>query len=116
MKKLLTITFMLAFVQVYCQDFVKKLDGTFEYGDALSFENNVFKLVNETADTLSFNAKELAIIHVSKEGFVMKNLQMGNAIFRSNPYGFTIIFPENNLKSDRNFVKKKKENHSPSKS
>lgn len=116
MKKLFTITLMLAFGQVYCQDFVKKSDGTFEYGDALSFENNVFKLVSETADTLVFNAKELAIIHVSKEGFVMKNLQLENAQFRSNEYGFTIIFPENNLKTERNFVKKKKENYSPSKS
>ncbi|MCF8325640.1 MAG: hypothetical protein K9I84_11825, partial [Leadbetterella sp.] len=66
MKKLLTITFLLVFGQVNCQDFVKKSDGSFEYGDALSFENNVFKLVKETADTLVYNAQDLAIIHISK--------------------------------------------------
>jgi hypothetical protein len=114
MKKLLTITFMLAFGQVYCQDFVKKSDGTFEYGDALSFENNVFKLVKETADTLVYNAQDLAIIHISKEGFVIKNLQLKNAQFKSNKHGTTIVFPENNLKSEQNIAKKKKETLTPS--
>jgi hypothetical protein len=106
MKKLLTLTFLLVVGQVYCQDFVKKSDGTYEYGNALSFENNVLKIVNESADTLIFKTEELAIIHISQEGFSMKNLQLQNAQFRSNKYGTTIIFPENNLKSEKKVVKK----------
>ena len=109
MKKLLTITFLLAFGQVYSQDFVKKSDGTYELGNALSLENNVFRLITEDADTLVFQIEELAIIHISKEGFAMKNLQLQNAQFKSNQYGTTIIFPDNNLKSERKFVKRKKD-------
>ncbi len=116
MKKLLTITFLLAFGQVYCQDFVKKSDGSYEFGEALSFENNLLKLVKEEADTLVYNAQDLAIIHISKEGFVMKNLQLKNAKFKSNKHGTTIVFPENNLKSEQNIAKKKKETQTPSKS
>lgn len=116
MKKLLILTFLLAFGQVYCQDFVKKSDGSYEIGEALSFENNLFKLVNEEADTLVYNAQDLAIIHISKEGFVMKNLQLKNAQFKSNKHGTTIVFPENNLKSEQNIAKKKKETQTPSKS
>ncbi|MFN8432343.1 MAG: hypothetical protein U0V04_20360 [Spirosomataceae bacterium] len=109
MKKLLTLTFLLAFGQVYSQDFVKKSDGSYELGNALSLENNVFKLITDDADTLVFKIEELAIIHVSKEGFAMKNLRLQNAQFKSNQYGTTIIFPENKLKSERKLVKRKKE-------
>ena len=116
MKKLLTLIFLLAFGQVYCQDFVKKSDGSYEFGEALSFENNLLKLVKEEADTLVYNAQDLAIIHISKEGFVMKNLQLKNAQFKSNKHGTTIVFPENNLKSEQNIAKKKKETQTPSKS
>jgi hypothetical protein len=109
MKKLLTITFLLVIGQAFSQDFVKKSDGTFQIGSALSLESNVFKLITEEADTLVFKIEELAIIHISKEGFAMKNLQLQNAQFKSNQYGTTIIFPDNNLKSERKFVKRKKE-------
>ncbi len=116
MKKLLTLTFLLAFGRVYCQDFVKKPDGSYEFGVALSFENNVLKLINEEADTLVYNTEDLAVIHISKEGFVMKNLRLKNAQFKTNRHGTTIVFPENNLKSDQNIAKKKKETQTPSKS
>lgn len=109
MKNLLTITFLLAFGQVYSQDFVKKSDGTYELGNALSLENNVFKLITDDADTLVFQIEELAIIHISREGFAMKNLQLQNAQFKSNQYGTTIIFPDNNLKNERKLVKRKKD-------
>ncbi|MBK6976096.1 MAG: hypothetical protein IPH28_02420 [Cytophagaceae bacterium] len=110
MKKLLTITFLLAFGQVYCQDFVKKSDGSYEFGEALSFENNLLKLVKEEADTLVYNAQDLAIIHISKEGFVMKNLQLKNAKFKSNKHGTTIVFPENNLKSEQEYCEEEERN------
>ena len=116
MKKLLTLTFLLAFGQVYCQDFVKKSDGTYKYGEALSLESNVLKLINDSADTLVFKIDDLALIHISKEGFILKNLQLKNAQFKSNKHGTTIVFPENNLKSEQNIAKKKKETQTPSKS
>lgn len=105
MKKLFTITFLLVFGQVYCQDFVKKSDGTYELGEAISLENNVLKFLTKSSDTLIFNVTDLAIIHISKEGFVMKNLQLQNAQFKSNQYGTTIILPENSLKSDKKIGK-----------
>ncbi|OYU94360.1 MAG: hypothetical protein CFE21_16455 [Bacteroidetes bacterium B1(2017)] len=105
MKKLLTLTFLLVFGQVYCQDFVKKSDGTYEQGEAINLENNILKFVSKSSDTLVFNVEDLAVIHISKEGFVMKNLQLQNAQFKSNQYGTTIIFPDNRLKE---IVKKEK--------
>lgn len=101
MKKLLTITFLLVFGQVYCQDFIKKFDGTYEQGEAISLENNILKFISKSSDTLIFNVEDLAIIHISKEGFVMKNLQLQNAQFKSNQYGTTIILPETSLKNDK---------------
>jgi hypothetical protein len=110
MKKLLTLTFLLVFGQVYCQDFVKKSDGTYEQGEAISLENNILKFVSKSSDTLVFNVEDLAIIHISKEGFVMKNLQLQNAQFKCNQYGTTIIFPENRLKEIAKKEKSLKQN------
>lgn len=101
MKKLLTITFLLVFGQVYCQDFIKKSDGTYKQGEAISLENNILKFISKTSDTLVFRVEDLAIIHISKEGFVMKNLQLQNAQFISNQYGTTIILAETSLKNDK---------------
>jgi hypothetical protein len=110
MKKLLTLTFLLVFGQVYCQDFIKKSDGTYEQGEAISLENNILKFVSKSSDTLVFNVEDLAIIHISKEGFVMKNLQLQNAQFKCNQYGTTIIFPENRLKEIAKKEKSLKQN------
>jgi hypothetical protein len=108
MKKLLTITFLLAFGQVYCQDFVKKSDGTYERGEAISLENNILKFVSKSSDTLVLHVEDLAVIHISKEGFLMKNLQLKNAQFKSNQYGTTIILPENSLKNDKKLGRKER--------
>jgi hypothetical protein len=54
--------------------------------------------------------EDLAIIHISKEGFVMKNLQLQNAQFKCNQYGTTIIFPENRLKEIAKKEKSLKQN------
>lgn len=110
MKKLLTLTFLLVFGQVYCQDFIKKSDGTYEQGEAISLENNILKFILKSSDTLVFNVEDLAIIHISKEGFVMKNLQLQNAQFKCNQYGTTIIFPENRLKEIAKKEKSLKQN------
>ncbi|MDP1815974.1 MAG: hypothetical protein Q8K92_16115 [Leadbetterella sp.] len=110
MKKLLTLTFLLVFGQVYCQDFIKKSDGTYEQGEAISLENNILKFISKSSDTLVFNVEDLAIIHLSKEGFVMKNLQLQNAQFKCNQYGTTIIFPENRLKEIAKKEKSLKQN------
>jgi hypothetical protein len=110
MKKLFTITLMLVFGQVYCQDFIKKSDGTYEQGEAISLENNILKFISKSSDTLVFNVEDLAIIHISKEGFVMKNLQLQNAHFKCNQYGTTIIFPENRLKEIAKKEKSLKQN------
>jgi hypothetical protein len=110
MKKLLTLTFLLVFGQVYCQDFVKKSDGTYEQGEAISLENNILKFVSKSSDTLVLNVEDLAVIHISKEGFVMKNLQLQNAQFKCNQYGTTIIFPENRLKEIAKKEKSLKQN------
>ncbi|MCP9749132.1 hypothetical protein [Lacihabitans sp. CS3-21] len=110
MKKLLTLTFLLVFGQVYCQDFIKKSDGTYEQGEAISLENNILKFISKSSDTLVFNVEDLAIMHISKEGFVMKNLQLKNAQFKCNQYGTTIIFPENRLKEIAKKEKSLKQN------
>jgi len=110
MKKLLTLTFLLVFGQVYCQDFVKKFDGTYEQGEAISLENNILKFLSKSSDTLVLHVEDLAVIHISKDGFVMKNLQLQNAQFKSNQYGTTIIFPENRLKEIAKKEKSLKQN------
>jgi len=110
MKKLLTITFLLVFGQVYCQDFVKKSDGTYEKGEAISLENNILKFVSKSSDTLVLHVEDLAVIHISKEGFVLKNLHLQNAQFKSNQFGTTIIFPENRLKEIAKKEKSLKQN------
>jgi hypothetical protein len=108
MKKLLKITFLLVCGQVYCQDFIKKSDGTYQEGDAISLENNILKFISKSSDTLVFNVEELVIIHLSKEGFVMKNLHLQNAQIKSNQYGTTIILPENSLKNDKKLGKEQR--------
>jgi hypothetical protein len=110
MKKLLTLTFLLVFGQVYCQDFIKKSDGTYEQGEAISLENNILKFLSKSSDTLVLHVEDLAVIHISKDGFVMKNLQLQNAQFKSNQYGTTIIFPENRLKEIAKKEKSLKQN------
>jgi hypothetical protein len=116
MKKLFTITLLLVFGQVYCQDFVKKSDGTYELGEAISLENNLLRFLSKSSDTLVFKIEDLAIIHIAREGFVMKNLQLQNAQFKSNQYGTTIILPENSLKADKNIGKEYKPSKNTSKS
>ena len=108
MKKLLTITFLLIFGGSSGQDFIKKSNGTFEKGIVLRLENNIITILNEQLDTLTFRIEDLSIIHISNVNFVMKNLQLQNAQFRSDRYGTTIIFPENNLKSDKKVVHEEK--------
>jgi hypothetical protein len=116
MKKLFTITFLLVFGQVYSQDFVKKSDGSYEQGEAISLENNILKFLSKSSDTLVLNVEDLAIIHISKQGFVMKNLQLQNAQFKSNQYGTTIILPENSLKADKKIGKEYRPTKNTSKS
>ncbi|MCP9754013.1 hypothetical protein EGI26_02405 [Lacihabitans sp. CCS-44] len=116
MKKLLTLTFLLVFGQVYCQDFIKKSDGTYEQGEVISLENNILKFISKSSDTLVFNVEDLAVIHISKEGFVMKNLQLQNAQFKSNQYGTTIILPENSLKNDKKLGREQRPMKNTSKS
>jgi hypothetical protein len=116
MKKLLTLTFLLVFGQVYCQDFIKKSDGTYEQGEAISLENNILKFISKSSDTLVFNVENLAVIYISKEGFVMKNLQLQNAQFKSNQYGTTIILPENSLKNDKKLGREQRPMKNTSKS